>query len=75
MRLDKPERILRANEVCQRIGCGKSKLYLMLGSGEFPGSIRVSNRIVGWRESDVDAWIKGLPLACPKGRERGLSVA
>lgn len=58
---DKPERILRADEVCQRIGCGKSKLYLMLGTGEFPAGVQITTRNVGWRESDVDAWIKSRP--------------
>ena len=58
---EKPERILRADEVCNRIGCGKSKLYLMLGTGEFPLGVRVTSRNVGWRESDVEAWIKSRP--------------
>ena len=58
---DKPERILRSDEVCQRIGCSKSKLYLMLGAGEFPLGVRITARNVGWRESDIDGWIKSRP--------------
>ena len=78
---EKPERILRADEVCNRIGCGKSKLYLMLGTGEFPQGVRVTARNVGWRESDVEAWIKSRPTvdlrkpSKPKvGNESGLAA-
>lgn len=59
--IEKPERFLRNDEVCERIGCGKSKLYLMLGAGEFPPGRRITARNVGWLESDVDAWIKSRP--------------
>jgi prophage regulatory protein len=72
---EKPERILRASEVCRRAGFGKSTLYTMLNAGEFPAGIRVTKRNVGWRESEVEAWIKSRPTATPDLRECGLSAA
>jgi predicted DNA-binding transcriptional regulator AlpA len=47
----------------------------MVKRGEFPASLRLSKRIVGWRESEVEAWIKSRPAAISDVRERGLSAA
>ncbi len=58
---ERAERILRVDSVCNRIGYGRSKLYSMLNTGEFPCGIKVGPRRVGWRESQVDAWIKSRP--------------
>ena len=59
---DRPERVLRVEAVCKRIGYGKSKLYSMLNTGEFPPGIALGPKRVGWRESQVDAWIKSRPI-------------
>jgi prophage regulatory protein len=72
---EKPERILRASEVCRRAGFGKSTLYTMLNAGEFPAGVRVTKRNVGWRESEVEAWIKSRPAASSDVRERDLTAA
>lgn len=71
----KIDRILRLPEVCSRGGFKKSHLYEMVKRGEFPASLRLSKRIVGWRESDVNAWIRSRPTASSEGRERGLTAA
>jgi prophage regulatory protein len=71
----KIDRILRLPEVCARGGFKKSHLYEMVKRGEFPASLRLSKRIVGWRESEVEAWIKSRPAAISDVRERGLSAA
>lgn len=55
------ERILRIRAVCERIGCSKSSLYLMLGQGQFPAAIRIGLRSVGWRQRDVDTWLDSRP--------------
>jgi len=72
---DKPERILRASEVCRRAGFGKSTLYTMLSAGEFPAGVRVTKRNVGWRESEVEAWIKSRPTVAWEVRARALPAA
>ena len=59
---DRPEQVLRVGAVCNRIGYGRSKLYSMLNTGEFPPGIRLGPNRVGWRESQVDAWIRSRPI-------------
>ncbi|CAA2140296.1 hypothetical protein HYPP_01869 [Hyphomicrobium sp. ghe19] len=60
--IHRPERVLRAKAVQDRIGCGNSKFYELLKAGEFPPGIRIGSRSVGWRESQVEAWIASRPL-------------
>ena len=55
-------RVLRAREVQVRIGCGNSKFYQLLSTGDFPPGIRIGNRSVGWRESQVEDWIAARPI-------------
>lgn len=59
---DRPERILRAKAVQDRIGCGNSKFYELLKTGDFPPGIRIGSRSVGWRESQVESWINTRPV-------------
>lgn len=55
------ERILRRPEVEARIGLGRSALYAMIQRGDFPAPVRLTGHAVGWRESEVDAWIASRP--------------
>lgn len=52
------DRILRINAVLDRTGLSRSTLYRKIESGSFPKQIAISTRCAGWRESDVDAWMK-----------------
>lgn len=52
------ERILRLPQVLERTTLGKSIIYKMVSKGEFPKPIKLGGRATGWREADVDAWIK-----------------
>lgn len=53
--------VLRVPGVCALIGCGRSKLYAMLGTGEFPLAIRIGVNSVGWRKSTVEKWLDARP--------------
>jgi len=50
--------ILRRREVQARIGLGRSSLYAQIAKGLFPQPVKLSERAVGWREADVNAWIE-----------------
>ena len=50
-------RIIRLREVLDRIGLSRSTLYLLIAKGEFCQRICLTQRTVGWLESEVDAWI------------------
>ena len=51
-------RILRIPIVLERLGIGRSTLYEMQARGEFPQSIPIGTRSVGFLESDVNEWIE-----------------
>jgi len=49
--------ILRRPQVQQRTGLSRSTLYQYIKDGEFPQSIALGPRSVGWLESDISDWI------------------
>lgn len=51
------ERILRRPEVEYRTGLSRSTIYAWMELNEFPRPIALGARLVGWRESDVEAWL------------------
>jgi len=50
-------RILRLPEVKQRTGLSRSSIYLRMANHEFPDSISLGGRAVGWLEQDIYEWI------------------
>ena len=51
------ERILRRRAVEEMVGIGRSTLYAWVAEGGFPRPLRLGARAVGWRESDIHAWL------------------
>ena len=49
--------ILRRHQVQQRTGLSRSTLYQYIKDGEFPASVQLGPRAVGWLESDICDWI------------------
>jgi prophage regulatory protein len=41
-----------------RIGMSRGSIYRLMTLGRFPKSVKLSERAVGWRESDLDAWLE-----------------
>jgi prophage regulatory protein len=52
------QNILRRDEVERATGLPRSSLYAKIAKGEFPKSIKLGARSVGWLERDVAAWQK-----------------
>lgn len=52
-----PEEILRKPRVLAVISMGNTWLYQAIAKGEFPAPVKLSARAVGWRRSDVEAWL------------------
>ncbi len=50
-------RLMRIEQVLRACGPSKSTLYKMMAQGKFPRPVRISDRIVGWRQSDIMAWL------------------
>lgn len=49
--------ILRLPSVKQRTGLSRSSIYLRMANNEFPASISLGGRAIGWLEQDIDEWI------------------
>jgi prophage regulatory protein len=56
------ERILRFPEVERRVGKSRSTIWRAVrdGDGQFPSPVAIGPRAIGWRESDIDAWLANL---------------
>ena len=49
--------ILRRPAVEAATGLSRSTLYEMIANGRFPKPVRLGARAVGWRESEIAAWL------------------
>jgi prophage regulatory protein len=54
-------RILRLAEVLAATGLSRSSLYDAIAKGEFPRQRQLTERAVGWRSDEVEAWIRERP--------------
>jgi prophage regulatory protein len=54
-------RILKTNEVVKIIGLSKVTIWRMERSGTFPKRINLSDRRVGWVESEILEWLDSRP--------------
>lgn len=55
---DMAERILRRPAVESMTGLSRSTIYAWMARGEFPQPVALGTRLVGWRESDIEAWLQ-----------------
>ena len=51
-------KIIRARELAKKLTISVPTLWRMEQRGELPPKIRISERISGWRESDISEWMK-----------------
>jgi prophage regulatory protein len=68
MPTNSPSRILRLKSVLERTGLSRSTLYRKIQEGTFPRALRISARCTGWRESDIEAWLRN-PESYPLVRQ------
>ncbi|MDE0653910.1 MAG: AlpA family transcriptional regulator [bacterium] len=55
--------IYRLPAVVSACGISRSTIYEMIGRGEFPRPVKLGARAVGWRRSDIEAWLTSRPAA------------
>ena len=51
-------KVNRLPAVKDKTGLSRSGIYLGMSKGEFPQSISLGARAVGWLESDIEKWIE-----------------
>jgi len=59
MQTQNSSRILRMNELHQKIGLSKSMLYALIAEGKFPRGFKLTShgRSRGWFESTIDEYL------------------
>ena len=58
------DQILRIAEVLKATGLSRSSLYERMKTGDFPAPVRLGgerSRAVGWRRTEIDAWMAARP--------------
>ena len=68
-KIQKEPSILRRRQVQQRTGLSRSTLYQYIRDGEFPASVQLGPRAVGWLESDVSDWISARVKVARHGQQ------
>ncbi|MCG3884713.1 AlpA family transcriptional regulator [Photobacterium leiognathi] len=56
-------KIIRLPEVIKMTGLSRSTIYLRMSKDDFPHTISLGERAVGWLESDVDQWLEACVIA------------
>jgi prophage regulatory protein len=56
-----PDRFLRRRDMLATVGIPQSTVYLMMSRGEFPRSYQITRRLVGWKLSELQAWMESRP--------------
>ena len=52
------QRVIRRPVVEHLTGLSRSSIYAMIATGAFPPQIKIGIRAVGWRQSEIEAWIE-----------------
>jgi prophage regulatory protein len=52
------KKIIRLPEVKSKTGLSRSSIYLRMSNAEFPQSISLGSRAIGWLNADIDAWLE-----------------
>ena len=55
--------ILRLPQVRRVTGLSTTTIYQLMNDGQFPRPLKLSARSVGWRSSDIEAWLSALKAA------------
>lgn len=51
-------KVIRLPAVKDQTGLSRSSIYLRMSKGEFPKSISLGDRAIGWLEEDINQWLE-----------------
>lgn len=51
------ERIVRMDELLRRLQISRATVYRWLDQKRFPRPVRLGERTIGWRSSDLSGWL------------------
>lgn len=53
--------LLKLKQVTDIVAMRRSAIYAMMRKGRFPRPIRIGERAVAWKRSEVEAWLASRP--------------
>jgi prophage regulatory protein len=53
--------LLRIRGVMRITGLGRSTIYRLMTDKQFPSPVRLTQRLVAWRRSDLERWTQARP--------------
>lgn len=57
---DEPDALLKLSDVMQQTKLGHTYIYRAMHKGTFPKQLKITERCVRWRKSDIVDWINKL---------------
>ncbi len=51
------KKFIRLPEVKNKTGLSRSSIYLRMSNAEFPQSISLGGRAIGWLNADIEQWL------------------
>lgn len=51
------QKLLRMNEVTKTVGLSRSTIYALCSKGQFPKQVQITERTVGWLDTEIDEWV------------------
>ena len=51
-------KIMHLKQVIESTGLGRSSIYKYISDGKFPPPLQLTERRVGWLESEIQQWIQ-----------------
>lgn len=64
------DRIIREPERREKTGLGQTRWWQLEKAGKAPRRVQVSDRAVGWYESELDEWVASRPRVSGNQPER-----
>ena len=58
-----PALLLRIGSVVRVTGLGRSTIYRLMSTADFPSPVRLTSRVVAWRRTDLEEWSAARPQA------------
>jgi prophage regulatory protein len=57
--------VLRLKDLQRRLPLSRSAIYSRMAAGDFPPPIQLGPRAIGWRQTDIDAWVESRTRQSP----------
>lgn len=57
------DKIIRWPEVKERVALSRTTVWRLIQQGTFPAPVKLTDRLVGWREAEIASWLSDRGMA------------